>query len=330
MPSMFYAVAEGRVPGIYKSSKECKEQTKNYTGAVFKAFRTEKQAEDFMEQHGQKVDKAAVKPVAKIPAKSKKKAAPAVPEKVVNPTIATGEYKRPKTCFACVRGAYNPETGVYGYGLIIADNDETVKENQGYGSKVSSVPKTTGEIEGVKKALNLAMDMGFKHFTLCYTNPLIEKWLCDERETKTSESQSLVSLYIVAQQIMDITLMKIPDDSDDAARLKDLAEDACGLIELKRVNSDGEEDISYDLAAEDNDNMKVRSAFVLTDKATGKRLLPDDNLFALYYRCTDGIGMYTNVRIASISYDGIMIEADNTGGKRVKVRLPIGSVDSWE
>lgn len=45
----FYAVARGRKAGIYDTWEECELQTKGYSGATFKSFRTQEQAEAFME-----------------------------------------------------------------------------------------------------------------------------------------------------------------------------------------------------------------------------------------------------------------------------------------
>lgn len=44
----FYAVKEGRVPGIYRTWAECQEQVNGFSGAVFKGFATEEEAHDFM------------------------------------------------------------------------------------------------------------------------------------------------------------------------------------------------------------------------------------------------------------------------------------------
>ena len=44
----YYAVKEGREPGIYDSWDECKLQTEGYSGAVFKSFKTREEAESFL------------------------------------------------------------------------------------------------------------------------------------------------------------------------------------------------------------------------------------------------------------------------------------------
>lgn len=44
----FYAVHKGRIPGIYKDWTTCHEQVNKFSGAVYKKFPTEKQANDFL------------------------------------------------------------------------------------------------------------------------------------------------------------------------------------------------------------------------------------------------------------------------------------------
>ena len=44
----FYAVAKGRIPGIYKTWAECQEQVTGFGGAIFKKFETKGEAELFI------------------------------------------------------------------------------------------------------------------------------------------------------------------------------------------------------------------------------------------------------------------------------------------
>jgi len=48
MASKFYAVKFGRTPGVYKTWKECEEQTKGFKGAIFKSFATHGEALTFV------------------------------------------------------------------------------------------------------------------------------------------------------------------------------------------------------------------------------------------------------------------------------------------
>ena len=49
MANKFYAVKEGRIPGIYLNWEECKAQVNGYSGAVYKSFSSKSEAHSFME-----------------------------------------------------------------------------------------------------------------------------------------------------------------------------------------------------------------------------------------------------------------------------------------
>lgn len=45
----FYGVKEGKTPGVYETWKECEEQIKGYSNAVYKKFKTREEALEFIE-----------------------------------------------------------------------------------------------------------------------------------------------------------------------------------------------------------------------------------------------------------------------------------------
>lgn len=45
---MYYAVAKGKIPGIYNTWTECSEQVKRFKGAKFKKFTTKEEAQNFI------------------------------------------------------------------------------------------------------------------------------------------------------------------------------------------------------------------------------------------------------------------------------------------
>jgi len=48
---MYYAVAKGKTPGIYSTWDECKNETTGYKGAIFKKFKTEEEANEFIKEN---------------------------------------------------------------------------------------------------------------------------------------------------------------------------------------------------------------------------------------------------------------------------------------
>lgn len=50
MTTKYYVVISGRIPGIYKTWKECQEQTHKFSGARFKSFTSKEDAEAYFNQ----------------------------------------------------------------------------------------------------------------------------------------------------------------------------------------------------------------------------------------------------------------------------------------
>lgn len=86
--SKYYAVKKGVKTGVFDSWAKCEPLVKGYPGAIYKAFTSEKDAEDFLRN--------------KEPSPAGKK---------------TGTPQNTKvSTYAFVDGSYNSNTGVYGYG----------------------------------------------------------------------------------------------------------------------------------------------------------------------------------------------------------------------
>ena len=49
MGKKFYAVKNGKTPGIYDTWDECKENVSGFPGAEYKSFKTLEEAKEFME-----------------------------------------------------------------------------------------------------------------------------------------------------------------------------------------------------------------------------------------------------------------------------------------
>jgi Predicted double-stranded RNA/RNA-DNA hybrid binding protein len=63
MPAKFYGVKIGKIPGVYSSWSECEEQIKGFKGAIFKSFKSKKDAENFCGIQSTKAE-SIEKPVA--------------------------------------------------------------------------------------------------------------------------------------------------------------------------------------------------------------------------------------------------------------------------
>ena len=52
MAKKYYAVRQGRVPGVYTTWADCEKQVKGFGGAIYKSFPTEAEARAFVEDSG--------------------------------------------------------------------------------------------------------------------------------------------------------------------------------------------------------------------------------------------------------------------------------------
>ena len=98
MAGKFYAVRKGKVPGIYNSWDACKRMVDGYPGAIYKSFKSKKEAEDFV----------------------------AGGASVAQNTMETESVTETATDYAFVDGSFNIATGVYGFGGFLVAGEEHI------------------------------------------------------------------------------------------------------------------------------------------------------------------------------------------------------------
>ena len=83
MAKKYYAVKEGRTPGIYETWAECQKQISGFSGAVYKSFASREEAQSFVSGASQK------------------------------PTMEETQ------AVAYVDGSYDKTTGAFSYGMVM-------------------------------------------------------------------------------------------------------------------------------------------------------------------------------------------------------------------
>ena len=142
MASKYYAVKKGKKPGVYRTWDECKAQTDGFSGAIFKSFKTQEEAEAFI---GIKKED-------------------------------TIEDKKPQV-YAFVDGSFNVKTGVYGYGGFLFDGqDKHILSGSGDDAEMATMRNVAGEILGSMAAVEKAIELGIKELSIYYDYMGIEMW----------------------------------------------------------------------------------------------------------------------------------------------------------
>ena len=190
--SKFYAVRKGRTPGIYRTWPEAQREVTGFKGAEFKSFKTSEEAEAYMNDSKQEI--------------------------VLDGLIAY------------VDGSYDKRTKRAGFGAVLIDNNEVIKE----ASEETNIDpednlwNVTAEIEGVLFAVNYAIDNGYEKIHVYYDYAGLEKWAKKEwRANKKTTKRYQDTMQELMKQIQ-VDFIKVAAHTGDFynERADDLAKQA--------------------------------------------------------------------------------------------------------
>lgn len=242
MAKKFYAVKNGIKPGIYITWKECSENVKGFSGAVYKSFSTEVEAQEFL----------------------------GINEKLkVN---STSNDCHTSEVVAYVDGSYKAETKQYSYGVVIFYNGKEEHLCEAFSDpEMSQMRNVAGEIEGAKKAMEYCVNNNIKTLDIFYDYEGIEKWCTGEWKANKQGTKTYKEYYDIISKNVMVRFIKVKGHSGNKYNdLADrLARHAVGIGDYKDVISYNENgivanNISYDelndiieLLKEDFNNLKV-------------------------------------------------------------------------
>ena len=144
----FYAVKQGRQPGIYTTWADCQKQTVGFKGAKFKGFVTRAEAEAYMNNQ----------------------------EVLAAPSEGVVAY---------VDGSYF--NGNYSWGMAIYENGTLIFKANGKGTseEAAKLHNVAGEVAGAMEAVLWAEAQGLEHITICHDYVGISEWALGHWKTNT-------------------------------------------------------------------------------------------------------------------------------------------------
>ena len=196
MAEKYYAVKKGLKTGIFRTWEECSASINGYSGAVFKSFKTEKEARSFLDE-------------------------------------AEQDMESPDCVKIYVDGSYNSATGEFSYGMVVLFDGQVLSYHKKYeDEELASMHNVAGEIKGAEAAMQYAIDHGIPRIAIYHDYEGIAKWCLGLWKTNKEGTKAYKAFYEEAKKKIDIKFVKVTGHSGDTYNeMADrLAKEALGLL----------------------------------------------------------------------------------------------------
>jgi ribonuclease HI len=163
----FYAVKNGRNPGIYNTWDECKAQVDGFSGAVYKSFASRDEAVNYIA---------------------------AEENKDTNVVLEDNNDPRFKIY---VDGSYDNTTKRFSYGMVVVyPTGETITGTKAYNDEdLAQMRNVAGEIQGAMAAIDFCVRAKIKEVILYYDYEGIAKWPLREWKANKPGTIAYVNYY---------------------------------------------------------------------------------------------------------------------------------------
>lgn len=181
----YYGVKNGKIPGVYDSWDECKEQVHGYSNAVYKSFNDKDQAMEFV--YGQNEVKKELYEVS-----------------------------------AFVDGSYDSESGIFAWGVVFIDKDNQEEFSGWANNDYSKYRNVAGEIYGCVKAVSLALERNYKEIAIYHDYSGLRHWALGEWKRNNPLTEKYYDY--MQKALVDINIIFIKVKSHSGNELNELAD----------------------------------------------------------------------------------------------------------
>ncbi len=191
----YYAVRNGRIPGIYNTWDECRAQVDGFSGAEYKSFTLLDAAKDYVENN----------------------------EK---------EIKTQSEAVAYVDGSFLLEKSMFSYGAVIFYKNEELHFSQAFSNpELVSMRNVAGEIKGAEFVMQFCLDNNISSLDLYYDYEGIEKWCTGAWRTNKFGTKYYSEFYKKASEKVKVNFIKVRGHSGDKYNdlVDSLAKKALGI-----------------------------------------------------------------------------------------------------
>lgn len=193
----FYAVKNGKNPGIYTSWEKCREQVEGFSGAEYKSFAKKSEAQEYLGI-----------------AKKKKPAPPEPNTREGHPAPQEIE----STCAAAVYvdGSYSVSTGEYAFGAVFFIDGKMYTFSHKYpNDELAKMRNVAGELAGASFAMKYAYKLGLDSLEIFYDYAGIECWATGKWKVNLAGTRDYVLLYRKLSPQLRVKFSKVKGHSGD-------------------------------------------------------------------------------------------------------------------
>lgn len=209
MAEKFYAVKKGSVTGIFKTWDECKASVTGYPGAVYKSFKTQEEAVEFLEG---------------------------------KTGMSSKEVSKDTDCVKIyVDGSYHTVTGEFSYGMVVLREGREEKYCEKFSdASLASMRNVAGEIFGAKAAMEYALRNHLDEISIYHDYEGIARWCLGDWKTNKEGTRAYKEFYDQVSKQIKINFVKVTGHSNDKYNdmADSLAKQALGLSEPETEDAD--------------------------------------------------------------------------------------------
>ncbi len=200
MAKFYYAVREGKVPGVYKTWAECEKQVRGYSGAVFKKFSTYEEAFKFTNPN-----EINIYNINEL-----KDSKEAFDKEETNINSIEENNIKENEAISYVDGSFDLSTKTYSYGVVfITTNGKKTYSGREDNSDLAEMRNVSGELKAAMVAMEIALkekkDILYLHFD--YTG--IEHWAIGSWKTNKEGTKFYKRFYDSIKDKVDVRFIKV-------------------------------------------------------------------------------------------------------------------------
>lgn len=213
----FYSVFKGKsgIPKILTSWDECKKEVIGCKGAIYKSFKTMDEAKQFILLNVE--GKSGIKKSKINECKEKD----------------SEEILDDNALVIYVDGSFSLEKKNFSYGLVATKNGEVIYEDNGAGNDEKAVPlrNVSGEVLGSMKAVEYAIENGYREVNIVYDYQGIESWAIGTWKRNNEITSNYHDFIQEKMKEINIKFKKVKGHSGDKFndRADALAKSALGI-----------------------------------------------------------------------------------------------------